>query len=694
MRKPLHVFVLILLACAPLLRAGDTPTARELSEGLIYSVDRVPERTFDTARAVEVITISDLWRKSGMSLSDVLQHEVGISVINVDAPGGLPAVRGLNGKQVMLLIDGVKVNNTTWRGSGKDYLGLVDLAQIERIEIVRGVVSVLGTESLGGVINVITKKGPPGTETFGGSIGTRYATSEHAFRTPVEIYGQSDKLRWTAGANYLKSDNVEAGGSVGEQAHTSYNTKALHGSLQYLLSADKTVSASVQSADEEDFWRAWQVADGSHVQYLDGPAKLKLATLSYQDLTDHGFADSIRATAYFNRQNDGRAEIRVATPGIQNLANENDKLLGLNLELGTFLGQSNHVLYGIDATDETVHSNARDLNLATGASTAVRGRYTDGAKYSTLGIYLQDRWNLGRWLTTTAGVRWGRFRSSGHESSSLGVISVDARNSDFTGSLNLVFHPTDQINLIANAMRGFRAPNIDELSRLSVRSVGIDVPNPSAAAEHVNSYELGAKYESTRIGGSFFYYRNNLTDLLVRQPGTLNGLPFLDSNGNGKKDGKEADIFQLQNVGSARITGYEGDFHARMTNAVTLTGNLTKTTGNDTLADQPLDRIPPLYGNLTLTVLGSSARRLWGAALFDFAGSQHRLSPADITDFRIGPGGTYGYRVLSVRGGATLVDRIRLMVGIDNLTDAAYKSHDSWVYRPGRQLVVATEYRF
>src|SRR6266536_5488154 len=148
MRKPLHVFVLILLACAPLLRAGDTPTARELSEGLIYSVDRVPERAFDTARAVEVITISERWRKSGMSLSDVLQHEVGISVINVDAPGGLPAVRGLNGKQVMLLIDGVKVNNTTWRGSGKDYLGLVDLAQIERIEIVRGVVSVLGTESL------------------------------------------------------------------------------------------------------------------------------------------------------------------------------------------------------------------------------------------------------------------------------------------------------------------------------------------------------------------------------------------------------------------------------------------------------------------------------------------------------------------------------------------------------------------
>src|SRR3954452_16940227 len=177
MRKLIVVFLLGMSVSA---FAGDDKeaTARELSEGLIYSVDRVPERAFDTARAVEVITVREVWRKSGMSLAEVLQHEAGVSVINYDAPGGVPIVRGLHGKQVLVLIDGVKVNDTMWRSASKDYLGIVDLSQIERIEIVRGVVSVLGTESLGGVINIITRKGPPGTETFGGTIGTRYATSE------------------------------------------------------------------------------------------------------------------------------------------------------------------------------------------------------------------------------------------------------------------------------------------------------------------------------------------------------------------------------------------------------------------------------------------------------------------------------------------------------------------------------------
>lgn len=127
---------------------------------------------------------------------------------------------------------------------------------------------------------------------------------------------------------------------------------------------------------------------------------------------------------------------------------------------------------------------------------------------------------------------------------------------------------------------------------------------------------------------------------------------------------------------------------------MSITGNVTQTRGTDTLANTPLDRIPPVFGNLTFGIFGSSARRLWGEFMFDFAGSQHRVSPGDIIDYRIGPGGTEGYKVYGIRGGMTLADRIRLSLGVDNLTNEAYKYHDSFVYRPGRQLVVGTEYRF
>jgi outer membrane receptor protein involved in Fe transport len=679
---------------APAATEGSAKTASELSERLIYSVDRVPERPFDTARAVEVITISDLWRKSGMDVADVLEHETGMSIINYDPNGGVPLVRGLHGKQIMVMIDGVKVNDAMWRSASKDYLGIIDLSQVERIEIVRGVVSVLGTESLAGVVNIITKKGSPNGESFGGSVGTRYTTANGAFTSPIEVYGQSGSIRWNAGANYLNVQDNKAGSGIGKQPGTSYNAQGFYGSMQYLMSTDKTISASYRNVVENNFQRAWQVASGTDTWYNDGPAEFKLASVSYQDLTDRSFEDSFRVTGYFNQQADGRDEIRVASPTTQNFANELDNMGGLNLEFGKFLFGSHHFLYGVDSTMETVHSKAHDLNLKTGAQTNVRGRYTDGATYQTTGVYVQDRFDIGRWLTTTAGVRYGTFQSDGQENSTFGVISLDNKKSDLTSALNFVFHPTQHLNLIANAMRGFRAPNIDDLSRFSVRSNGTDVPNPNATSEHVNSYEVGAKYEGGRLSGSAFYYNNSFSNLLVRLPGTFNGLPFLDQNGNGKQDAKEPLIYQLQNVGTAKVSGFEADFRYVPRTWLNVTGNITKTRGTDTLANVPLERIPPIFGNLTFGIFGSSARRLWGEFIFDFAGSQHRLSPNDVADFRIGPNGTYAYKVYSVRGGTTIADRLRLTLGVDNLTNKAYKTHDSFVYRPGRQLVVGTEYRF
>jgi outer membrane receptor protein involved in Fe transport len=681
-------------AAAPAPAPERGPSAAELSERLIYSVDRVPERTFETARAAEVITASDLWRKNGMTLADVLQHEAGIVVTNYNAAGGVPVIRGLHGKQVMVMIDGIKVNDTMWRSSSKDYLGIVPLSEVERIEIVRGVVSVLGTESLGGVINIITKKGPPGDEGLGGTIGLRYTSANQAFTTPLELYGGTDKLRWVAGGEYLDVANNEGGGEIGEQARTSYEHQAFYGTLQYFVSADKTLTASYRNATDRDMQRAWQVAEGTNTWYNDGPAELTLASISYQDLTERWFEDSLRVTGYFNRQSDARDEIRRATPSTQNFASEVDDMGGLSLELGKFVGSSHHLLYGVDASSETIDSRGSNLNLVTGEETVVRGRYTDGAQYRTLGVYLQDRFQVAGRLTATVGARYGVFDAQGEEDSSVGVISLENRKSDVTGAINLVYHATPSLNLIANAMRGFRAPSIDDLSRFSVRNTGTDVPNPDASSEHVDSYELGAKYESSKFSTSVFFYRNDFTDLLVRQPGTFNGLPYLDQNGNGTRDAREPDIFQLQNVGTARIEGYEGSFRYAPTVSMVITGNVTKTTGTDTLTDEPLERIPPLFGNLTLGLFGHSSRRYWAQAVFNFAASQDRLSSSDVSNYRIGPGGTEGYSVLSVRGGATFADRVRFTIGIDNLGDKAYKTHDSFVYRPGRQLVIGTEYRF
>lgn len=176
--------------------AVKTADIHQQSEGLIYSVNRTPERTFDVARAVDVVTGDEIRSRNWITLADLLEEEAGVSLTAGYAGGNAAVIRGLGGNQVMIMVDGVKVNQANWPPTAiKDELNMIDTSIIERIEIVRGVVSVLGTEALGGVINVITRRGPDVPTRFGGIIGTRVSSGDRSVAVP-QLFGQSEKLRY------------------------------------------------------------------------------------------------------------------------------------------------------------------------------------------------------------------------------------------------------------------------------------------------------------------------------------------------------------------------------------------------------------------------------------------------------------------------------------------------------------------
>ena len=319
--KSIFRWLAVLVIAAPLMFAADPPAApgtsdadaskaAELSEGLIYSVDRVPERTFDTARDVEVITQTEIQHANTRELGQLLERQLGFSVVRGES-GSMPMVRGLAGKQIMFLVDGVKVNNATWRGASKEYLSIFDMSQIDRIEVVRGVVSVLGTESLGGVVNIITKKGTGMTSnSVTGSISARYASAEKSTGSTITAAAAWGALRLDVGMSATEAGNVEGGDGLGPQEGTEFNQRAGHLNGQWLLSRDKTISFNYQNA------RSKGETPGNNITLLAGefnPSELSLFSASYQDLTSRGWEDSLRLTLYSNNQRDIR-NVLLQTP--------------------------------------------------------------------------------------------------------------------------------------------------------------------------------------------------------------------------------------------------------------------------------------------------------------------------------------------------------------------------------------------
>jgi outer membrane receptor protein involved in Fe transport len=432
------------------------------------------------------------------------------------------------------------------------------------------------------------------------------------------------------------------------------------------------------------------------------PQRLQLAALSFQDLADRGWESSLKGTVYWNQQDEGRVEVRTSDPTIARNLDDSQTTVGANLELTSFLSflGSHRFVYGFDYSRDWIDSSREDLDLVGGTTTPRRGNFTDGSKYEIIAAYLQDRLSVSDYVTLTGGLRYSRFQAWGSESSPIGDLELDSTNDGVTGSASTVFHlgrllgENLNLNLIGQFTQGFRAPNIEDISRYDDRGSAIEIPNQDLRPEKIRSYEIGLKHHSRRFEGSVFFYLAELTDLLERQPGVYLGLPFFDFNDNGIQDPDEPDVLQRQNVGKATVKGVELSTSLHLGGAFTLFGNYTYTRGDDELNDVPMRRIPPHFGTLKLRWSPESGRRPWAELVYQFAAAQRRLNPSDESDSRIGPDGTDGFHVLHLRGGMWLTEHLRASLALENVFDEEYKYHASGVFRPGRQLVAQAEYRF
>jgi hemoglobin/transferrin/lactoferrin receptor protein len=287
-----------------------------------------------------------------------------------------------------------------------------------------------------------------------------------------------------------------------------------------------------------------------------------------------------------------------------------------------------------------------------------------------------------------------RFEASGTENSAtIGHYDINPKRSNVTGALSLIGHVTPMLNVIGSVVKGYRAPNLDDLSFSSPKPGFFYIPNPTLSSEKVLSIETGLKYESKRFQAQAFYYRNAFTDYIVPTRTTRNGLEFFDTNGNGKKDPEDGFIVQNQNVGKATIKGVEAELSYSLSD-LSFYATYSRLVGTDEIAKAPLTLMPPASGSFGARYVSSSGNRPWAEIGMRFAQEQNRLSATDRTNPYIGPNGSDAYRVLDVRAGLILLERVKLSLAVENVTDEKYHFIASNRYQPGRQLVIGTQFDF
>ncbi|MBI4230394.1 MAG: TonB-dependent receptor [Planctomycetes bacterium] len=651
---------------------------------------------------VHVLDEDDLRRRRiPRSLPDAFRYVPGVNVQKTSQGQGSPYLRGLTGYHTLFLIDGIRLNNATFRSGPNQYWNTVDPLSVARLEVVKGPSSVLyGSDAVGGTVNGLTLD-PWGTGTNWRSYA-RLASAEDSEVWRQEVSLVREGVGFVGGISRKFFDDYDGGKHTGEVDNAGYDEGDLDGKVSWFASPDREIVVAYQRVGQNDAPRTHATnrsksfegtAPGTDIQrILDQGRELAYAQVRMRNL-DSPLADEATLGVSFHDQTEDQKRIR------SNLRTEwrgySDTVLGLQAQMGkdSPLGR---LVYGIEAYHDDVDSYGVDYN-ADGSIRAhlIQGQVADEAAYDLWGAYLQDEISTedDRW-TLISGVRYTQARARAGDTDIGGVaMRLADRWENVSGSLRARRTlPWEGAHLYGGVSQGFRAPNLSDLTRLDVaRSGEVEIPSPGLDPEAFLQYEIGAKRDGGCWSGEIAFYYTDIHNYIDRvATGQVNSLAIREvrkeNTGDGRIEGIEAGgEYRFNGVWSLRASGawQEGDVETFVTSSP------------DSKDRRPFSQIPPASGTLAVRWTDPGESTLWVEGSGTFSNRQRRLSPADLLNTeRIPPRGTPGYAVWTVRCGRELASWCTLTAAVENLTNEDYRTHGSGSNEPGTNAVIALEARY
>ena len=557
------------------LAAALLPFAARADDQTIYgpitvTATRIPTPASQVPAGVTVLTQADFAKQGDNTLVEALSSVPGVNVVQLGGPGNQASVfiRGTNSEDVLVLLDGVPVNNPANANGGFDF-GQYVLADIERVEIIRGTMSGLyGSNAIGGVINIITKRGTKPNQ----------ATITAAGGYPAQAQ-TSATLSGVAG----KFDYALSGG-IDEEAGFDYTPKRMSvyannqdpyrsrlGSMQLGYSVTPATRVYVilraQGTDSASPDLAYPVFDDPNNYFYNSSYFGKLGVSS--TLLD----GRLRTDLFVAQLQDQLHNRNLLDANDPNFASANDIYHGyrtdtqwnntLRLSDAGALTQSS-LLFGTEYSNDTAHEHVDEDN----------GGYTifvHASQHSWSG-HMGLQTTVANRLTITGAVRDDTVSSFGNAVTwrAGAVLTVPEIDTTLKGSVGT----------------GFLAPSLFDL--YYVDNFG-DSGNPNLRPEYSTGWEIGPQFDIPAFGQADFlsvsatYFSTSIRDLIQAV-----------ANANG--------AYTEENVSQANINGVETDYVLNPAPWLSAELNYTYTRAVSGTNGPALLRRPQNAGSATVTV--------------------------------------------------------------------------------------------
>lgn len=691
---------------APVPVPGQNPGETTRAPAVVVTATRTAQDPFEAPQAIDLIDNQRLLRGGFRSTPQALR-ELPSVMVQETAPGqGSPYLRGFTGYQNLLLIDGIRLNNSTFRSGPNQYWSTIDPLSLDRIEVLRGVASAqYGSDAIGGTVQVFTKspdRYAASGAAYGGALYARYATAEDSVMGRGELqvgqtWADGTRTGFLIGGDARSFGTLEGGHSTGNQLNTDHEETAADLKIEHWFGKHERLVFLHQQMRQNDVPRTHATvfgqsyagtSVGSDLQ-RDLDQERRLSYLQYHATELGGAIDGVHLSLSWQEQRE--FEDRITSAAVERWQAFGVGTLGAFAQFDSDAGSLGKLTYGVDYYRDTVNSWFR-RSSGSQASDPIQGQVGNDSTYDLLGVFVQDLLPLGERAELQLGARYTYAAvdaDSVRDPSNNQKIALADEWDEFTASAHLRYDLVEKSwNVYSGVSQGFRAPSLADLTLFdTARSGELEVPAPGLEAEHYVGYELGTKVRAEGFSAQAAWYYTDIEDQILRFP-------------TGGTSGGSA-IVTKDNVGDGYIQGAELQVGWEVIESTTLFGGGSWQYGRISNFNQGLERRNE-YPSRLMPVTSRVGLRWEDAAGRGHAETEvvraedaDKTSAADDRDTqRIPPGGTPGYTVWNLRFGWQVSDRTDFEVALENVTDVDYRVHGSGSNSPGRSFVFSMRTTF
>jgi hemoglobin/transferrin/lactoferrin receptor protein len=710
----------------------DTTKPIKLDE-IIVNSQRFAKSKRTITQQVESISKKEIELQNSQNTADVFANSGILAIQKSQQGGGSPIIRGFEASRILLLVDGIRMNNLIYRSGHLQNSITIDKNMLENIDVLFGPSSTIyGSDALGGAMYLQTKNAKllseNGNKKISGNVLSNYSSVNEGKSGHLDFNFAGQKWASLSSFSYNDYGDLKMGkhknGSNDFFGERPFYVETINGVDMQIANNDKYVqkfsgykqydfmqkivfqqnnttkhSLNLQYSTTTDIPRYDRLTD------LNSSGNLKSATWkygpqkrflgAYKLSKEKVFLNSdLNLTLSYQNIEESRINRNFGSVK-ENYRIEKVSVFAINSDFKTKIGNADFV-YGADFVYDNLKSLAFTRKILTDVEGILDSRFPDGKDNTFSGeafVFMNN--NINTKSSYNASVRAGYKRLNAeivYNPLNLPYTEIHQKNITYSGAIGFVNNPSKNVKINFNLASAYRVPNIEDLSKIFESATGnLIVPNNDLKPEKSVTADFGITFwDENKIQIENTFFLTKLYDPIVTDNFTFNGQNSIFY------EGAISPILANQNQGKATIAGLSSTLKFILARNLLFYGTFNFTHGRveNNTGNFPLDHIAPVYGktgfryenkfvNLDLNMNYSGNKNL------------RDYSPSGEDNLNYAPiNGSPSWETYNFKAGIYVLKNITIFTGVENILDTQYRTFASGINAGGRNLYLGGKYKF